>query len=287
MATDDGDPPTSRTGGCVIPEFGQCHREHEQETKRCNRRRLRWRDGERLYPKNRSGSTPLGGFARGVAAWLGYVDPKHEAGKLIQRISKATLRATEAWTDGRHAEDDKFVELDCELAVALANVTEGAARATVVKVTQKEPSHGFVAWQALVDGYVRKSSKDPAIALQPTLATPKRCKDAKELKERLTAWSLKVAEYEHQFKAIDDAQKIFVVREMMPKDIRREFLTGPRKFDEIMEKFEIIVNEMMGDDGPVPMDLGNVGAYDAKTTQSDSDTSNDMSCKKGSNGSGT
>ena len=44
--------------------------------------------------------------------------------------------------------------------------------------------------------------------------------------ERLTAWPLKVAEYEHQFKAIDEAQKIFVVREMMPKDIRREFLTG-------------------------------------------------------------
>ena len=158
----------------------------------------------------------------------------------------------------------------------ISSSTEGAARATVVKVTETEPSHGFVAWQALVDGYVRKSSNDPAIALQPTLATPKRCKDAKELKERLTAWSLKVAEYEHQFKAIDEAQKMFVVREMMPKDIRREFLTGPRKFDEIMEKLEIIVNEMMADDGTVTMDLGNVGAYDAKTTQSDSDTSNDM-----------
>ena len=72
---------------------------------------------------------------------------------------------------------------------------------------------------------------------------PKRCKDAKELKERLTAWSLKVAEFEHQFKVIDEAQKIFVVREMMPKDIKREFLTGPRK------------NEMMADDGPLPMDL--------------------------------
>ena len=44
-----------------------------------------------------------------------------------------------------------------------------------------------------------------------------------------------VAEYEHQFKAIDEAQKIFVARETMPKDIRREFLTGPRKFDEIVE----------------------------------------------------
>ena len=49
------------------------------------------------------------------------------------------------------------------------------------------------------------------------------------MKERLTAWSLKVAEYEHQFKTIDEAQKIFVVREMMPKDIKREFLTGTEK----------------------------------------------------------
>ena len=180
--------------------------------------RPRLKDGERLHPKSWSGSTPLGGFAREVVAWLGFVDPKHEAGKLIQRITKGTLRATEAWTDDRLAEDDKHVELDFELAVALANVTEGAARSTVVKVTQVEPSHGFVAWQALVDVCAPKSSKDPAIALQPILAMPKRCKDAKELKERLTAWSLKVAEYEHQFKAIDEAKKTFVVRGMMPSN---------------------------------------------------------------------
>ena len=93
--------------------------------------RLRLKDGERLYPKSWSGSTPLGGFAREVAAWPGYVDPTHEAGKLVHRITKGTLRATEGWTDGRHAEDDKHVELDSELAVALANATEGVARATV------------------------------------------------------------------------------------------------------------------------------------------------------------
>ena len=192
-----------------------------------------------------------------------------------------------------------------ELAMALANATEGEARATVLRITQTERSHGFVAWQALVDGYAPKSSNDPAIELQPTLATPERCKDAKELKERRTAWSLKVAEYEHQFKTIDEVQKILVAREMMPKDIKREFLTGPRKFDEIMEKLEIIVNEMMADDGLVPMELGNAGTHDTKTTQNDSDTSNDMSyedvCamswkgykagkgagKKGPNGSGT
>ena len=51
--------------------------------------------------------------------------------------------ANEAWTDGRHAQDAKNVELDCELAVALTNATEGAARSTVLKVTQAEPSHGF------------------------------------------------------------------------------------------------------------------------------------------------
>ena len=39
-----------------------------------------------------------------------------------------------------------------------------------------------------------------------------------------------VAQDEHQFTAIDEAQKMFVVREMMPKDIKREFLTGARKF---------------------------------------------------------
>ena len=40
----------------------------------------------------------------------------------------------------------------------------------------------FVAWQVLVDGHAPKTSNDPAIALQPILAAPKRCKDAKEMK---------------------------------------------------------------------------------------------------------
>ena len=146
--------------------------------------RLRLKDGERLCQKSWSGTTPLGGFAREVAAWLGYIDPTHGAGRMIQWITMGTLRATKAWTDGRHAEDDKHVELDYELAVAMANATEGAARATVLSITQTEPSHGFV---ALVDGCAPKSSNDPAIALKHILATPKRCKDAKELKERLTA----------------------------------------------------------------------------------------------------
>ena len=99
---------------------------------------------------------------------------------------------------------------------------------------------------------------------QPMLAPPKRCKDARELKEKLTASRLKVADHEHQFKVIDEAQKTFAVREMMPKE--REFLTGLRKFDEIMAKLEIIINEMMSDDGPVPMDLGNARAHDARAT---------------------
>ena len=112
--------------------------------------------------------------------WLADVDPKHEAGKLIQQITEGTLRAIEAWTDGRHATDDKYVELDYALAAAVVNATDGAARSTVLKVTQVQPSHGFVAWQTPVDGYAPKSSNDPATALQPILATPKRCKDAKE-----------------------------------------------------------------------------------------------------------
>ena len=111
-----------------------------------NRQRLR--DGERPHPKSGSGSTPVGGFAREVARLE--CDPKHEAGNLIQRITKGTLRATEALSNGRHAEDDKHVELDLELAEALANVTEGAARSTVLKVTQVEASHGLAAWQAMV-----------------------------------------------------------------------------------------------------------------------------------------
>ena len=53
----------------------------------------------------------------------------------------------------------------------------------------------------------------------------------------------------------------------MPKDIKREFLTGPRKSDEIKEKLDIIINEKMADDGPVPMDLGVVDTHDEMDTE--------------------
>ena len=118
---------------------------------------LRVKGAERLFPKSWSGSMFLAGFAREIAAWLGYVGPKHDAGKLIQQTTKGTLWATEAWTDGRHAVDHKYVALDYQLAAALANVTEGAARSSVPKVAQVKPSHGFVARQAPVDGNAPKS----------------------------------------------------------------------------------------------------------------------------------
>ena len=73
---------------------------------------------------------------RSLHGWK-YVDPKHEEKELILQIT-GTLRATEAWTDGRHAADDKYVELGCELALTLANVTEGAATFKVVDEAQKK-----------------------------------------------------------------------------------------------------------------------------------------------------
>ena len=62
------------------------------------------------------------------------------------------------------------------------------------------------------------------------------------LKDRLTTWSLKVAEYEYQFKVIAEAQRAFLVRAMMPTDIQREFLTGSVP----TEKLEITINERIG-----------------------------------------
>ena len=125
-------------------------------------------------------------------------------------------------------------------------MTEGAARSTVLKVTQVEPSHGFVAWQALVDGHAPKSSNDPAIALQPILATPEICKDAKQLEERLTAWSLKVAEYEQQFKVIGEAQRTFVVREMMPKGHQAEVPDGT---EEVRRNYGVTGDHRQRNDG--------------------------------------
>ena len=84
----------------------------------------------------------FGGLTREIAAWLGYVDPKHEAGKLIERITKGTLRATEAWTDGRHAEDDKYVELDYELSVATGQCDRRRGKSH----SPKDNSNGAKSW---------------------------------------------------------------------------------------------------------------------------------------------
>ena len=43
--------------------------------------RLSLKDEQRLYPKSWSDSTSLAGFAREIAAWLGYVDPRHTDGR--------------------------------------------------------------------------------------------------------------------------------------------------------------------------------------------------------------
>ena len=53
--------------------------------------RLRLKDGRGFYPKSWSGTTPLGGFAREVATWLGFVGPIYEGEKWIQQITKETL----------------------------------------------------------------------------------------------------------------------------------------------------------------------------------------------------
>ena len=170
------------------------------------------------------GQLTSGRFARENAAWLAYFGPKHEAGKLTQQITKGTLRATESWTDGRPPEDDMCVELDYELAVALACATEGPARSTVLKVTHVAPSHGFVAWQALLDGHAPKSSNDPAVALQPTTC------DTQPMQGRKGEAHGMVIESGGARVPVqgDRAQKTFLVREVMPKDIMREVLTGPR-----------------------------------------------------------
>ena len=63
--------------------------------------RLRLKDGKRIHPKSWSDSTSLARFACEIAAWLRYVDPKHETGKFKQEITEGTFRASEASTDWR------------------------------------------------------------------------------------------------------------------------------------------------------------------------------------------
>ena len=82
----------------------------------------------------------------------GYIDPEHQSGDMLQKITGVTARVTEVWTDSRRSERETFVELDCRLSVTLANLMEDVARCLVLKVTQKESSHRFAAWQALWAG---------------------------------------------------------------------------------------------------------------------------------------
>ena len=121
--------------------------------------------------------------------------------------------------------------------------TEGAARATVLRITQTEPSHGFVARQTLVDGSALHVVERPGDSVAAHTRDQKvQGREGAEGKAHSVVTESGRVRDEHQFKANDEAQKIFVAREMMREDIKREFLAGPRKFDEIMEKLRIIAN---------------------------------------------
>ena len=91
------------------------------------------------------------------SAWLGYIDPKRRTGDLSHEVTKGTATVTEVWTGNRHSIDEPFAEIGCKHAVSLANVTEGPAMSTVLKVTQMERS--------LEDGYGLESCNEHAIAL--------------------------------------------------------------------------------------------------------------------------
>ena len=155
-----------------------------RDTDRCDRKSTAIERRRATLPEELVGhSTSLAGFAREVAAWLVYVDPKHEL--------EGTLRATKALTDGRHAEDDKDGELDYEFGSG-QSATEGAVRSTVLKVTSVEPRGPRVRGMASAPmeiGMRRRSRwNDPAKALQPTLATPKKnARTQRNRRRRVTA----------------------------------------------------------------------------------------------------
>ena len=90
VATDDGDCSTSRAGDRVIAEPGQRCREHEQDTDRRVKKPTTIEGRRATLPEELVGQHATWRFANEVAAWLVYVDPKHEAGQLIQRITKKT-----------------------------------------------------------------------------------------------------------------------------------------------------------------------------------------------------
>ena len=84
-------PSASQAGDRVISEFGQRCREHEQDTDRRDRK-LATIEGRRATLREELVGQHITWRVcqHEVAAWLGYVDPKHEAGKLIQRITKGS-----------------------------------------------------------------------------------------------------------------------------------------------------------------------------------------------------
>ena len=126
MATNEGVPPASRTRDRDIAELGQRYREHEQDTDRCNGKSTAT-EGRRATLSEelvREAHHSEGFRVRLLHGWRCRSNARGCG--IVPQMTKGTLWATEAWTGGRHDADDMYVELDYELAVALANVTEGA-----------------------------------------------------------------------------------------------------------------------------------------------------------------
>ena len=133
------------------------------------------------------------------AAWLGFIDLAHRGWKANSADHRGRSEGRELTVD--MLKSDNACRAGLRACCGLGQRDRRRSKSYVLRITQTEPSLGFVAWHALGDGYAPKSSNEPAKALQPVLATPKRCKDAKELKEMASSdGHVKVAEYEHQFK---------------------------------------------------------------------------------------
>ena len=104
----DGDPSTSRTRDRVITESDHRHGEYEQGTNRRDRKSSSTAGRRATLPEElveqhatrrvRTRGRCMAGLCRSEA----------------RQITKGPLRATEAWTDGRHAMDDKYLELDVD-----------------------------------------------------------------------------------------------------------------------------------------------------------------------------
>lgn len=137
---------------------------------------------------------------------------------------------------------------------------------------------GLYAWKKLLEKYRPKTMARQMKLLQEVLS-PQKAKDGKEIEARYVQWRERVREERLTFGGLqlDEKAKIAIITSMMPAWIQEYvFMHAQEEWtaDYTWEKIRAMNANKVDTGGPMPMDIGEVGAEQAEWVEVDAVSAN-------------